>query len=87
MNEIRQHISMVASRQSIEAKVRIPRVRIVWAMAFVAFAALNFGAIRAMSDRQREVYTAKTMEEYQSSVHTHKVMEALEFGPFPWRIS
>ena len=63
--------------------MRIPRVRIVWAMAFVAFAALNFGAIRAMSDRQREVYTAKTMEEYQSSVHTHKVMEALEFGALP----
>jgi hypothetical protein len=75
---------MVASdREKIEARVRTPRIRIIWAMAFVAFAALNFGAIRAMSDAQRALYTAQTMEQYQSSLHTHKVMETLEYGALP----
>jgi hypothetical protein len=32
--------------------MKAPRIQISWIMAFVAFAALNFGAIRLMSDLQ-----------------------------------
>jgi hypothetical protein len=52
-------------------------------MAFVAFTALNFGAIRVMSDFQTAIYTAKTMDEFEKAVRIHRVIDALKFGAIP----
>jgi len=32
--------------------VQMPRIRIAWAMGFIAFAALELGAIRVLSEMQ-----------------------------------
>jgi hypothetical protein len=59
------------------------RFRISWIMAFVAFAALNFGAIRAISHLKSVIYRAKTNEEFQTAVRMHSMSDALEFGALP----
>jgi hypothetical protein len=63
--------------------MKAPRIQISWIMAFVAFAALNFGAIRLMSDLQSAIYGAKTYAEFQEFVRMHKVADALKFGAIP----
>ena len=63
--------------------MRTPRIKIIWAMAFVAFAALNFGAIRAMSDVRRELYRAQTMEQFNRAMDAHKTVDILQYGALP----
>jgi hypothetical protein len=52
-------------------------------MAFVAFAALNFGAIRAMSDLESAIYVAKYHEDYDASVRLLETATALKLGALP----
>jgi hypothetical protein len=79
-----QHCCNAAyGRELKEANVKIPRIRIAWVMAFVALAALSFGAIRAMSDVQRAVYNTKTMNEYNISIYMNKFIDLLEWGALP----
>ena len=63
--------------------MKAPRFRIRWIMGLVALAAINFGAIRVMSDLQRTIYSAKTNAEFQDLVRIHKVMDILKFGTIP----
>jgi hypothetical protein len=52
-------------------------------MALVAFTALNFGAMRAMTDLESAIYSAKTQEEYQASVRMLVTTTALKLGALP----
>ena len=52
-------------------------------MALVAFTALNFGAMRAMTDLESAIYTAKTQQEYQASVRMLVTTTALKLGALP----
>jgi hypothetical protein len=52
-------------------------------MAFVAVAALNFGAIRGMSDIKSAIYGAKTNEEFQASVRMLETITVLKLGALP----
>jgi len=52
-------------------------------MVFVALAALNFAAIRVLTDFENRIYHAQTIEEYRTFERMSKMCVALKFGALP----